>query len=229
MQIGNYKGTISLLWDNAKDRNHDEAIQQLKRKTNGIKQLVIKIDGTAKYPTQQLIKWFMGQRWSNGFQYTHQLKPNGRIKTVSRKKPYKFQVWIPTLQVIENGEIKFFKPGVQAENTDQGISEAKSSYKQLTGDWKYVPEPIVITKTPANNPIPEYLLEHLINAYEVDENSEGLIEYYIQIKEPISRAPMDDVIYYEFIKLGIAPAYSPVNAEYQQLYIEEEIEYTNLW
>ena len=227
MKIGSYKGTISLLWDNAKDRNHDEAIQALKRKTNGIKQLVIKMDNEAKYPTQMLIKWFMGQRWSNGFQYTHQLKPNGRIKTVSRKKPYKFQVWIPTLQILTPNGPVFLRPGVHIENTDQGISEQKQAYTEIAGDWKYVPEPVLPIKVEAKNPINEFLLPHLINAYEVDEYSEGLIEFYLEHKMPISRAPQDDVIYFEFILLGIAPAYSNLNTETQPLYIEEEIEYTN--
>ena len=227
MKIGNYKGVISLLWDNSKDRNHDEAIQALKRKTNGIKQLVIKMDNEAKYPTQMLIKWFMGQRWSNGFQYTHQLKPNGRIKTVSRKKPYKFQVWIPTLQILTPNGPVFLRPGVHIENTDQGISEQKQAYTEIAGDWKYVPEPVLPIKVEAKNPINEFLLPHLINAYEVDEYSEGLIEFYLEHKMPISRAPQDDVIYFEFILLGIAPAYSNLNTETQPLYIEEEIEYTN--
>ena len=243
MQIGNYKGTISLLWDNAKDRNHDEAIQQLKRKTNGIKRIVIKLDGDAKYSTQQLIKWFMGQRWSNGFQHTHRLVPartytnkTGKtihkpehITQVSRRKPYKYQVWIPSLQIIQHGVSTFYRPGVHIENTDTGVSEAKAEYKALISDWKYTPEPLVPIKVEAENPINEYLLVHLINAYEVDEYSEGLIEYYIAHKIPISRAPQDDVIYGEFIKLGIAPAYSALNLEAQPLYIEEEIEYTNFF
>ena len=227
MKIGSYKGTISLLWDNAKDRNHDEAIQQLKRKTNGIKQIVIKLDGDAKYSTQQLIKWFMNQRWSNGFQYTHRLKENGRLKLVSRKKPYKYQVWIPTLQILTPNGPVFLRPGVHIENTDQGISEQKQAYTEIAGDWKYTPEPVLPIKVEAKTPINEFLLPHLINAYEVDEYSEGLIEFYLEHKMPISRAPQDDVIYFEFILLGIAPAYSNLNTETQPLYIEEEIEYTN--
>ena len=242
MKIGNYKGTISLLWDNAKDRNHDEAIQALKRKTNGIKQLVIKMDNEAKYPTQMLIKWFMGQRWSNGYQYTHKLVPAGthkckysgkeyykpeHISRVSRKKPYKFQVWIPTLQILTPNGPVFLRPGVHIENTDQGISEQKQAYTEIAGDWKYTPEPVLPIKVEAKTPINEFLLPHLINAYEVDEYSEGLIEFYLEHKMPISRAPQDDVIYFEFILLGIAPAYSNLNTETQPLYIEEEIEYTN--
>lgn len=241
MKIGSYKGIISLLWDNAKDRDHDEAIQALKRKTNGIKRLVIKVDGPVKYSTQQLIKWFMNQRWSNGFQYTHRIIPAKTYTTktgktihkpehmtqVSRKKPYKYQVWIPSLQVIQHGTSTFYRPGVHIENIDQGVSTAKAEYIALASEWKYEPEPIKINPNPASEPLPEYLLEHLINAYEVDEYSEGLIEEYIRLKFPISRAPMDDVIYGEFIKLGIAPAFSPLEAPAQPLYFEEDIDYTN--
>lgn len=229
MKIGNYKGTISLLWDNSKDRNHDEAIQQLKRKTNGIKQLVIKMDKEAKYPTQMLIKWFMNQRWSNGYQYTHRLKENGRLKLVSRKKPYKYQVWIPTLQIITPNGITFLRPGVHIENTDQGISEQKQAYTEITGDWKYIPEPVLPIKVEAKNPINEFLLPHLISAYEVDEYSEGLIEVYIENKMPISRAPQDDVIYAEFIKLGIAPAYSMLEQPQIPMFFEEDVDFTNFF
>ena len=242
MKIGSYKGTISLLWDNSKDRNHDEAIQALKRKTNGIKQLVIKMDKEAKYPTQQLIKWFMNQRWSNGYQYTHKLIPAGthkckysgkeyykpeHISRVSRKKPYKYQVWISTLQILTPNGPVFLRPGVHIENTDQGISEQKQAYTQIAGDWKYVPEPVLPIKIEPKNPFNEFLIDYLITSYEVDEYSLGLIEVYIENKIPISRMPQDDVIYAEFIKLGIAPAYSSLEYQNEQIYTEEDIDYTN--
>lgn len=244
MQIGNYKGTPSLLWDNAKDRDHDTAIQQLKRKTNGIKRLVIKCDGPAKYSTQVLIRWFMNQRWSNGFQYTHRIIPartyvnkTGKtihkpehMTTVSRRKPYKYQIWIPSMQIIENGVNTFFRPGTHIENTDQGISESKQEYMNLISDWKYTPEPVVPILNPKiKEDINEFLYPHLIQAYEVDEFSLGLIDTYIEHKVPISRAPQDDVIYAEFIKLGIAPAYSMLEQSVQPLYIHEDVDYTNFF
>lgn len=207
MQIGMYQKTMSLLWDNEKDRDVQLAIKEARFKKNEISKIVVRIQSkTPSYATKTLIQWFMNQRFSCGEQFTHALKPNGRIYMVSRKMPYKFRHWIPTLQLLWDGDVHYLSPGTHIENMRLGTSEAKALYNELASEWKYEPEPIKLAKSQYSTDF--MMFEALKNAYEVDEYSADLIDVYILNKFPITRLPQDPVIYEWFITLGIAPAYS---------------------
>jgi len=226
MQIGMYKRNMSLLWDNEKDRDVQMAIKEARYKKNGISRIVIRIQSKKPtYSTKLLIQWFMNQRFSCGEQFTHALLPNGRVKLVSRKLPYKFRHWIPTLILLWDGDTHYLSPGVHVENMRLGTSELKSLYNELAQEWKYEPEPIKLAKSTYSTDFTMFTA--LMNAYEVDELSADLIDIYILNKIPITRLPQDELIYAWFVQLGIAPIASSLdpNNPTPSIFDEERVTY----
>ena len=215
MKIGLYNGTKSLLWDNEKDFSYQNAIRELRFKKNQIKRIVVKVNTEPTYSTKVIIQWFMNQKFTCGQQFTHRIssKYPDKITTVSRKMPYKFRHWIPSLEVINpNGESTYFRPGVHIENTAMGTSKAKAEYNELASTWKYTPEPVA--NIPQQIQIPDIqpaLYKALCNAYELEEHTPDLLDAYIQNKIQITRLPQDEVVYGWFVELGIAPAFTQLD------------------
>ena len=207
MKIGNYENQKSLLWMNGEDKNYENAIRELRFKKNNIKQLVVKIDHEPTYATKVLIQWFMNQKWSAGLQMTHRLRGD-RPYLVSRKMPYKWRHFVPTLKVILYGKPIYLKPGDHLQNINMGMSQEKKDYMSLSAEWKYTPPEL--PEIPQNIQFSQEseLLNELLKAYELDFKATDLIDTYIQHRIPITRLPQDEVVYGWFCDLGIAPRFS---------------------
>ena len=239
MKIGKYQGTMTLLWDQAEDKAFGDAIRELRFKRNNITQLLVKLDGPMKYSTRIVLLWFLNQRFKKGEEFTHGFHPKDthlplelqRVKKLRRVRPYTFRHWVPRCIVLMPDKTRLkLQPGCHLEDTTNGASQLKRNYLTLfQSDWS--PEPIHLTDTfkYENKPL---LFQALMNAYEVDEYSGGLIETYLEHKMPISRTPMDPVIYSWFCDLEIAPRFTEIKfindkpiptSETLTLYDEDEI------
>lgn len=225
MKIGMYLNTTSLLWVNGKDKDHTQAIRELRFKKNNIQRLVIKLNGVPTYPTKILIQWFMNQKFTSGEQFTHRLSSRipDKVTTVSRKRPYKYRHWVPSLLIKTGNKDIWLQPGAHMENIAMGMSQQKADYNLIASMWKYTPPelPSIPQEIKNTSDFQPALLQALANAYEVSINDTDLIDAYIQSHIQISRLPQDEVVFGWFVELGIAPSSSSLDNPTDYLFDED--------
>lgn len=218
---------VSLLWDNAKDRALDDAIQALKTKNNGISQIVIKTESnTCTYATNKIIEWFLNQHWNDGVRYTHDAK--GHI--VVERLTTKYRVFIPTLWLWIDDEIYRLTPQMHIfpSTNDEHLTEdmvfpvystnGKIHYYEGRSEYSYYKhvmsllentnKAVEVKKKKEANDFTPALFQALCDAYEIESDHEKAfeqIEYYTMNRIPITRMPRDEVVYEFFANLGIAP------------------------
>jgi hypothetical protein len=89
---------MSLLWDNATDKNFEEAKTVLKTRHNEIQQIVIKTTpNDATYATEKLIQFFLNQHWERGVRYTHNEKGH---MIAFKTKADQYRVFIENLFIL---------------------------------------------------------------------------------------------------------------------------------
>ncbi len=204
MQIGMYRKRMSLLWDNKYDKDFKEAIKELRFKKNNIQQLVVKIDGPLSYSTKKVIEWQKNQYFSCGQQFTHKLSSRieDKVTTVSRKMPYKFRHFVPSLIVLDPEKFMDYPtPAWERPVLPKIKQEIKIDV------W--------------NEPM---LLKSLLEAYQIEQDYVDSLDFYIINKFPIVRLPQDPVVYEWFCELEIAPRYSSLE-DGLSLYDDSNITY----
>lgn len=238
---------LSLLWDNTKDRDYEEAIQELRQVSNGIQQIVIKVEeNKASFPTTKLIEWFLNQHWDRGIRYT----TNEKGHMIAIKSNTRYRVFIPNLWLIIGDAIYRLTPQMHifpSENDEHLTEDIVFPVYNLNGRidylegrseysfYKYVKNLIerdkpkeVIQQKVANDFEPA-LFRSICDAYEIEPTHEKAfeqLEYYIMNKMPIVRMPRDEVVYGLFVEWGIAPASAQLNdLTYTDVYDDDNLIY----
>lgn len=218
---------ISLLWNNAKDRDLDSAIKALKTKNNRIEQIVIKTESNkASYATNKIIEWFLNQHWNDGIRYTH----NKQGHLIQEQLTTKYRVFIPQLWLWIDDEIyrltpqMHIFPSMNDEHLTEDIifpvysTKGKVHYYEGRSEYAYYKhiqallentnKAVEVKPKKEANDFTPALYQALCDAYEIESDHDKAfeqIEYYTMNHIPITRMPRDEVVYEFFVNLGIAP------------------------
>lgn len=237
---------VSLLWDNAKDKALDDAIQALKRKNNGIEQIVIKMSSnSASYATTKIIEWFLNQHWNDGVRYTHD--KNGHL--ITEQLTTKYRVFIPQMWLWIDDEIYRLTPQMHIfpSGNDEHLTEdmifpvystkGKIHYYEGRSEYTYYKhieslientnKAVEVKRKKEANDFTPAVFKSLCDAYEIEDDHEKAfeqIEYYIMNKIPITKMPRDEVVYGFLVTLGIAPTAQSID-DPTSLYDDSNIVY----
>lgn len=238
---------LSLLWDNAKDREFEEAIKEIRQVSNGIEQIVIKVEANkASFPTIKLIEWFLNQHWDRGVRYT----TNEKGHMVAFKSSTRYRVFIPNLWLWIDDAFYRLTPQMHiypSENDEHLTEDIVFPVYNLSGRidylegrseysfYKHVKSLIerdkpkeVLPQKEANDFEPA-IFRAICDAYEIEYTHEKAfeqLEYYIMNKLPIVRMPRDEVVYGLFVEWGIAPASAQLNdLTYTDVYDDDNLVY----
>lgn len=240
---------VSMLWDNTKDREYTEAIQELRKVSNGVRQLVIKVDEhKASYPTTKMIEWFMNQHWDRGIRYS----TNDKGHMIAIKTSTRYRVFIPNLWLLVGDDVYRLTPQmhIYPSENDEHLTEdrvfpiytpKRVQYYEARSEYAYYKYVFKLISVEEENKTKEVkrkkeaidfepaVFRSICDLYEMDYTDEKAfeqIEYYVMNKLPIVRMPRDEYIYELCVAWGIAPSHSQLNdVTYTDIYDDSNITY----
>ena len=238
---------VSLLWNNEKDRDYEEAIKEIRQVSNNIQQIVIKTEANkASYSTTKIVEWFLNQHWDRGIRYT----TNEKGHMIAIRSNTKYRVFIPNLWLIIDDAMYRLTPQchIYPSDNDEHLTEdivfpvynlnGRIDYLEGRSEYAFYkhvrdllerPKPVEVKPKKEVNDFEPALFRAICNAYEIDPEDEKAFEqteYYIMNKLPIVRIPQDEVIYGLFVEWGIAPASAQLNdLTYTDVYDDSNITY----